>query len=230
MNFDIFSFVRKIGNFRPLQSEWQPTFAKHTVLTSCEAVEHVRVTQIEERARNREIMSKPDSAWISNFGRKLRFGERFAALRAPNDLKPYFPVQMNMANSFIKLVCSYQSFRALQKTSCAHKSRNRVFAFNSRLRWAMVFLIADSDSTPKVTSIAMFLVSKRLFGESYKPKPVFGQNPVFARCDPWTQFQRYLTPDSETSWSKVPGPKWDPIFFFDPMWDTPFQFFFEIVK
>ena len=160
-------------------------------------------------------MSKTDSAWISNFGRKLRFGERFAALRAPNDLKPFFPVQPNMANSFIKLVCSYQSFRALQKPSCAHKSRNRVFAFNSRLRWAMVFLIADSDSTQKVTSIAMFLLSKRLFGENYKPKPVFGQNPVFARCDPWTQFRRKLKPDSEGSWSKVSGHKRSSAFFFE---------------
>ena len=213
INFDICSFVRKIGNFRLLQSEWLLTFAEYTVLTSCEAAELVRVAQIEEKARNREIMSKPDSAWISNFGRKLRFGERFAALRAPNDLKTCFPVHMNMANSFVKLVCSYQSFRSLQKTSCARKSQNQVFPFNSRLRGAMVFLIADSDSTQKVTSIAMFLLSKRLFGESYKPKPVFGQNPVFARCDPWTHFQRYLTPDSETSWSKVPGPKWDPIFF-----------------
>ena len=77
----------------------------------------------------------------------------------------------------------------------------------------MVFLTADSEYTQKVTSIATFLTSKYLFGESYKHNPVFGRNPVFAVREQLTDFHVLLTSDSENSGSKVPEVNWNSVFF-----------------
>ena len=107
-----------------------------------------------------ELVPKSGSPRISNFGWKLCFYEHNTLLRRPNELKPYFPVLFYVNIPFLKLVCIYRPFRRLEKTSRAPISENHFFERNSRLRWAMVFLIADSESTQKVTSIAMFLTSK----------------------------------------------------------------------
>ena len=47
------------------------------------------------------------------------------------------------------------------------------------------------------------------------PNPVFGRNPVFAVREQLTEFRRKLRSDSETSWSKVYPPEWNPCFFFE---------------
>ena len=77
----------------------------------------------------------------------------------------------------------------------------------------MVFLIADSESTQKVTSIAIFLTSKYIFDESYKPNPVFAQNPVFAVREQLPIFRELSRSDSENSGSKAYPPEWNPVFF-----------------
>ena len=180
-----------------------------------------------------QLLPKPGSVWILNFVWKSPFYEPNTLLRLPNELKPYFPVLFYMNISFLKFVCIYRPFRRLEKTSRAPISENHVFECNSRLRWAMVFLTADSESTQKVTSIATFLTSKHLFGESYKPNPVFGQNPVFAVREQQPIFRELSRPDSENSGSKVPWVKWNHVFFWFSkytMWDTPFDFFFVILK
>ena len=145
-------------------------------------------------------------------------------LRPPNELKPYFPVVFDMNISFLKLVWSSRPFRRLEKTFRAPISENHVFERNSRLRWAMVFLIADSESTQKVTSIANFLTWKHLFVASYRLNPVFGRNPVFAVREQLTDFHVLLTPDSENSGSKVPGVNWNSVFFWSDVRHTLLSF------
>ena len=46
-----------------------------------------------------------------------------------------------------------------------------------------MFLITDSESTHKVTSIVKILASRSIFMESWTPNPDFGQNHVFAVRD-----------------------------------------------
>ena len=105
------------------------------------------------------------------------------------------------------------SFRRKEKTSREHKSENQEFELNSRFRGDMVFLIADSDSTREVTSIATFLTQKYVFGGCYEPNPVFVRNPVFGAGEQQTRLCELLAPDSENSGSKVPGVGWNSVFF-----------------
>ena len=105
------------------------------------------------------------------------------------------------------------SFRRKEKTSREHKSENQEFQLNSRFRRDMGFLIADSDSTQKVTSIATFLTQKYVFGGCNEPIHVFRQNHVFADGEQQTRLCELLAPDSENSGSKVPGVGWNSVFF-----------------
>ena len=68
----------------------------------------------------------------------------------------------------------------------------------SRLRGAMVFLIAVLKYTPKVTSIGEFLVSLSTFMESEEANHVFGENHVFAVREQLHRFRTKPTPDSDS--------------------------------
>ena len=56
------------------------------------------------------------------------------------------------------------------------KNQNLILKVISRLRRAIMFLIADSESTHKVTSICRILVWMSIFMESWAPIPDFGKN------------------------------------------------------
>ena len=56
------------------------------------------------------------------------------------------------------------------------KNENRFSKAISRLRAAIVFLIADLESTSKVASIGMFLLSSSTFLGNYEPNHVSGRN------------------------------------------------------
>ena len=74
----------------------------------------------------------------------------------------------------------------------------------SRLRGAMVFLIADLEYTSKVTSIGMFLLSSSTFMESLEPNHVFGRNHVFAVREQYAKVRNKISPQSGWKCSKVP--------------------------
>ena len=76
-----------------------------------------------------------------------------------------------------------------------------------------MFLITDSESTHKVTSIVKFLGSMSIFMASWAPNPDFGQNPVFAVREQLHRFRTKPTPDSDSPWSKVPPTDWNRVFF-----------------
>ena len=84
-----------------------------------------------------------------------------------------------------------------------------------------MFLITDSESTHKVTSIGKFLGWMSIFMESWAPNPDFGQNPVFAVREQLHRLRTKPTPDSDSPWSKVPPAIWN-LVLFDRMCATSF--------
>ena len=66
-----------------------------------------------------------------------------------------------------------------------------------------------------------------IFMESWAPNPDFGQNHVFAVREQLHRFRTTPTPDSDSTWSKVPPAIWNLVFVFDRMCATPF---FENLK
>ena len=93
------------------------------------------------------------------------------------------------------------------------KNQNRFLKVISRLRGVTMFLITDSESTHKVTSIVKFLGSISICMESWAPNPDFGQNHVFAVREQLHRFRTKPTPDSDSPWSKVPSTIWNHVFF-----------------
>ena len=77
-----------------------------------------------------------------------------------------------------------------------------------------MFLIKDSESIHKVTSIGEFLEWMSIFMESWALNPDFGEIHVFAVCEPLHRFQTKRTPDSDSPWSKVPPTIWKLVFFY----------------
>ena len=146
---------------------------------------------------------------------------RCTLLRAPNDLKPYFPALFYIMNSFLKLVYSYRPFRRRKKTSHEHKSENPVLERNSRLRWAMLFLIADSESTQKGCIYSDIFGIKIRFWWKLHTKSCFWSKSCFccsrtADCVSRTFDTRFGKFRVESTWGEME------FGFFYPMWDTPF--------
>ena len=88
-----------------------------------------------------------------------------------------------------------------------------------------MFLITDSESTHKVTSIVKILTSKSIFMEGWAPNPDFGQNPVFAVRDTWAPVPAETDPGFGLAMVESTPDYLESDIFFDRMCATPFIFF-----
>ena len=77
---------------------------------------------------------------------------------------------------------------------------------------AIMFLITDSESSHKITSIAKFLWSMSIFMESCAPNHDFDQNLIFAVREQLHRLRTEPTPDLDLPWSRVPPTIWNLVF------------------
>ena len=85
-----------------------------------------------------------------------------------------------------------------------------------------MFLMADLESTQKITTICTFLVKNIIFWVSYAEKSIFGRKHTSAVPEQHNRFRDKPTIPQKNSCSKVPTVFRNLVFFFDPMCPTPF--------